>query len=55
MSQIYHSCFTKNDDGTNKIILAAERCLRPTSQHFWKFPEDIKAVGVKTRSQTKQQ
>ena len=53
MNQIYHSCFSKNADGTNRIILAGERCLCPTSQSFWKFPEGILDLGVKTRSQTK--
>ena len=53
MNQIYHGCFTKNADGTNKIILAGERCLCPTSKPFWKFPEDIKNLRVKTRIQTK--
>ena len=49
MNQIYHGCFTKNADGTNKIILAGERCLCPTSKPFWEFPEDVKNLRVKTR------
>ena len=53
MNQICHGCFTKNADGTNRIILAGERCLCPTSQPFWKFPGDILDLGVKTHSQTK--
>ena len=55
MNYIYHGCFTKNANGTNKIILAGERCLCPTSKPFWKFPEAIDNVGVKTRSQTKRE
>ena len=53
MNQSYHGCFTKNADGTNRIILAGERCLCPTLEPFWKFPEYILDFGVKTRSQTK--
>ena len=52
MNRIYHGCFTKNVDGTNKIILAGDRCLCPTAKPFWKFPEEFEN-GVKTRSQTK--
>ena len=55
MNHIYHGCFTKNADGTNKIILAGKRCLYPTAKPFWKFPEDIQNVGVKTCSQTKRE
>ena len=53
--RIYHGCFTKSADGTNQIILAGERCLCLTAKPFWKFPEDIKVVGFKTRSQTKRE
>ena len=52
MNCIYHGCFTKKADGINKIILAGERCLCPTTKPFWKFPEDIKD-SVKIQSQTK--
>ena len=52
-NQIYHGCFTKNADGTNRIITVGERYLCLTSQPFWKFPEDILDLGVKTCSQTK--
>ena len=34
MNRIYHGCFTKNVDGANKIILAAERCLVTTANCF---------------------
>lgn len=53
MNQIYHGCFTKNADGTHKIILAGERGLFTSSKHFWNFSEDFRNLGVKTRSQTK--
>ena len=54
MMLIYHGCFTKNADGTNKIIGPGEKCLIPTAQCFWKDPEDVRS-GVKTRSQLKNQ
>ena len=53
MNRIYPGCFTKNADGTNKFILAGERCLCPTAKPFWKFHEKIEMFGVKTGSQTK--
>ena len=53
MNRIYHGCFAKNADGTNKIILAREKCLCSTSKSFWKFLEDILDLGIKTRNQTK--
>ena len=53
MNRIYHGCFTKNADGTNKIILAGEKCLFPTSKCFWNFPENLENIGVKTCSQRK--
>ena len=54
MPYIYHECFRKNDDGTNRIIANNEQCLIPTSRPFWNYIEDI-AGGVKTRSQYKKQ
>ena len=54
MSRIYHGCFRKNKDGTNRIIANCERCLIPTSKLFWKDINDIPA-GVKNRAQYKQQ
>ena len=50
MVLIYHSCFTKNADGTNKLIGPGEKCLTPTAQSFWKDPKDVHS-GVKTHSQ----
>ena len=49
MDKIYHGCFYKNSDGTNKIIVAGERCFAPTDTCFWKDPNDVKH-RVKTRS-----
>ena len=54
MMLVYHDCFTKNVDGTNKIIGPGEKCLIPTAQCFWKDPEDVRS-GVKTRNQLKNQ
>lgn len=54
MDCIYHGCFTKNADGTNKIIGHDESCLVPSSKPFWKYTEDI-PTGVKTRSQYNKQ
>ena len=45
--RIYHGCFYKNADGTNKIIRAGEECSVPTGECFWKDPCDVKN-GVKT-------
>ena len=49
MDKIYHGCFYKNADGTNKVIAAGELCLTPTKKCFWKDPSHVKN-GVKTRS-----
>ena len=50
--RIYHSCFYKNADGTNKIIRAGEECSVSTEECFWEDPCDIK-IGLKTRSREK--
>ena len=55
IEKIFHSCFTKNKDGTNCLIKKGERCLVPTSNPFWKYLEDIESCGVRTRSQEKNQ
>ena len=49
MSQIYHGCFRKNEDGTNRIIANGERCLLPICHQFWKDVNDIPA-GMRTRA-----
>ena len=54
MALIYHGCFTKNADGTNKLIGPEEKCLTPTAQCFRKDPKDVRS-GVKKRSQTANQ
>ena len=54
MDLIYHSCFTKNADGTNQLIRLGEKCVTPTAQCFWKDPKDIRS-RVKTRSQSENQ
>ena len=53
-SKVFHSCFTKNRDGANCLIGCGEKCLTPTDQPFWKFPEDVSS-NVRTRSQEKEQ
>ena len=55
MDLIYHGCFKKNVDDTNRIIAGGEKCLVPTAKCFWKYPEDIETTGTKTCSQTKKQ
>lgn len=47
----YHSCFTKNTDGTNRIIAKGDMCLVPTNKCFWKDSSGVKD-RVKTRSPT---
>ena len=46
--RIYHGCFYKNADGTNKIIKTGDECLVPTDECFWNDLCDVKH-GVKTR------
>ena len=52
--QIYHGCFTKNRDGTNKLIEKGKACITPTNNPFWKYPEDVHS-GVRTYLQEKNQ
>ena len=54
MALIYHGCFTKNADGTNKLIGPGEKCLTAIAQCFWKDPKDV-CSGIKTRSQSANQ
>ena len=54
MELIYHSCFRKNADGTNKLIGPGEKYLTPTTQCFCKDPKDVRS-GVKTHSQSANQ
>ena len=52
--QIFHGCFTKNRDGTNRLIEKGKACITPTSNPFRKYPEDVHS-GVRTCSQEKNQ
>lgn len=52
--KIFHRCFNKNKDGTNKLTEKGKECFRPTNCLFWKRPCDV-PNGVRTRSQEKQQ
>lgn len=52
-ARVFHRCFFKNQDDTNRIIGKGERCLFPTSQPFWKQVADILSTGPRTRSQKK--
>ena len=52
--KIYHGCFNKNKNGTNKLIKKGERCLTPTHSPFLKCPWDV-PNGVITRAQEKKQ
>lgn len=48
--KIYHGCFYKNEDSTNKLILKGEQCLMPTNNPFWKSSMHVPDI-VRTRSQ----
>ena len=52
--KIYHRCFTKNRDVTNKLITKVENSLIPTKKPFWKYFEHV-PDGVKTRKQEEKQ
>ena len=52
--RIFHGCFTKNRDGTNRLIEKGKACITPTNNPFWKYPGDVHS-GVRTRSQEKNQ
>ena len=52
--KVYHCCFRKSQDGTNRIIEKGKRCLFPTSCPFWKPVEDT-PNGPRTRSQEQKQ
>lgn len=55
MEGIYHGCFTKNADGTNKTTAPNVKCLIPINNPFLKQPQDIKNCGDKTQSCTKEE
>ena len=48
-NKVFHGCFNKNRDGTNRVIAPGETCKAPTSEPFWKYPEDV-ITSVRTRS-----
>ena len=52
--KIFHGCFNKNKDGTNKLIEKGKGCVTPTNSSFWKHSWDV-PHGVRTRSQEIQQ
>ena len=47
MNRIYHGCFTKNADGTNKIILAGENVLSQLPNVFGISPRILRILGLK--------
>ena len=51
---ICHACFTKDRDGSNRLIEKNKGCLFPTNNPFWKYSQDI-PNGVRTQSQEKNQ
>ena len=50
---VFHGCFNKNRDSKNQLIAPRQKCITPTSEPFWKFPQDI-TPGVRIRSQEQQ-
>ena len=51
---VYHGCFKRNIDGTNRLIKKGDVCSRPTNIQFWMSTQDI-INSVKTRSQERNQ
>ena len=51
---ICHGCFTKDRDGSNRLIEKNKGCLFPTNNPFWKYSQDI-PNGVRTQSHEKNQ
>ena len=35
--QIFHECFTKNREGTNRLIEKGKACITPTGKPFLKI------------------
>ena len=52
MEPIYHGCYFRNADETNKRIRIGKKCLVPTNECFWKGQRDVKNEVI-TRSCTK--
>ena len=55
MERIYHGSMRKNADGTNRLIGPREKCLALTARPYWKYPEDLTDIKVKTRTQYNKQ
>ena len=53
-NKVFHGCFKKNKDGTNKLIEKGKGCICATSKPFWKYPWDV-LDGVRTPTQEKQE
>ena len=51
--KIYHGCFNRNKDGTNKLLKKEKNVLHRHNFLFWKCPWDV-PNGFMTRSQEKQ-
>ena len=51
---VYHGCFKRNIDGTNRLIKKGDVCSRPTNIQFWMSTQDV-INSVKTRSQERNQ
>ena len=49
---MYHGCFPRNADGTNRIIEKGTKCISPTYECFQKDQCDV-PHDVKARSHTK--
>ena len=49
MDRLYHGCYYKNADGTNRIVASGKYCLLRMKKCFWKVPCNIRS-GMKTRS-----
>ena len=52
--RIFHGCFTKNRDRTNRATEKGKHCITPTKKPFWKYPGDV-LNSVRTRSQENNQ
>ena len=46
MDHLYHGCYYKNADGTNRLTAPVEDCILQTSRCFWKDP-GVVISGVK--------
>ena len=49
---LYHGCGAWHHDGTNRILYKNKKCIRPTSEPFWKKTNDVRN-RVETRAQLK--